>query len=202
MKPPQDGLAPLVNIQSARPVRVRSARKDCVAALRAKNLMPPWPSLRGMLPPGKAILNPRARRWPLWKSCHSGQNLSPAAASKSKRQQMFNRGVRLRVETVPTSWTPPPFGALPAAICRARTLDRIAHDRSQGRAAIGVVEAKSGPRERAISASSRSQAWLRQAQSIWTTSTPGRLRSKPRLAVARMTFSRFTLPFGRGSSGT
>ena len=44
--------------------RLEDLPPDYVAALRAQNLVPLWPSLRGVLPPGKPILNTRATHWP------------------------------------------------------------------------------------------------------------------------------------------
>ncbi len=44
--------------------RLEDLPADYVAALRAQNLVPLWPSLRGVLPPGKPILKTRATHWP------------------------------------------------------------------------------------------------------------------------------------------
>jgi gentisate 1,2-dioxygenase len=44
--------------------RLEDLPPDYVAALRAQNLVPLWPSLRGVLPPGKPTLNTRATHWP------------------------------------------------------------------------------------------------------------------------------------------
>lgn len=44
--------------------RLEDLPPDYVAALRAQNLVPLWPSLRGVLPPDKPILNTRATHWP------------------------------------------------------------------------------------------------------------------------------------------
>ena len=44
--------------------RLEDLPPDYVAALRAQNLVPLWPSLRGVLPPARPILNTRATHWP------------------------------------------------------------------------------------------------------------------------------------------
>ena len=43
--------------------RLEDLPADYVSALRAKNLVPLWPSLRGVLPPNKPALNTRATHW-------------------------------------------------------------------------------------------------------------------------------------------
>jgi gentisate 1,2-dioxygenase len=44
--------------------RLEDLPADYVAALRAQNLVPLWPSLRGVLPPDKPVPNTRATHWP------------------------------------------------------------------------------------------------------------------------------------------
>ena len=44
--------------------RLEDLPPDYVAELRAQNLVPLWPSLRGVLPPAKPILKTRATHWP------------------------------------------------------------------------------------------------------------------------------------------
>jgi gentisate 1,2-dioxygenase len=44
--------------------RLEDLPPDYVAALRAQNLVPLWPSLRGVLPPNKPTLHTRATHWP------------------------------------------------------------------------------------------------------------------------------------------
>jgi len=44
--------------------RIEDLPPDYVAELRAHNLVPLWPSLRGVLPPDKPTLNTRATHWP------------------------------------------------------------------------------------------------------------------------------------------
>ena len=44
--------------------RLEDLPADYVQALRQLNLVPLWPSLRGVLPPSKPILNTRATHWP------------------------------------------------------------------------------------------------------------------------------------------
>ena len=43
--------------------RLEDLPADYVSALRAKNLVPLWPSLRGVLPPARPTLNTRATHW-------------------------------------------------------------------------------------------------------------------------------------------
>jgi gentisate 1,2-dioxygenase len=43
--------------------RLEDLPAEYVAAMRAKNLVPLWPSLRGVLPPGKPTLHTRATLW-------------------------------------------------------------------------------------------------------------------------------------------
>jgi gentisate 1,2-dioxygenase len=44
--------------------RIEDLPPDYVAELRAQNLVPLWPSLRGVLPPNKPNINTRATHWP------------------------------------------------------------------------------------------------------------------------------------------
>ncbi len=44
--------------------RLEDLPPEYVAALRAQNLVPLWPSLRGVLPPDRPTLNTRATHWP------------------------------------------------------------------------------------------------------------------------------------------
>ncbi len=44
--------------------RLEDLPADYLAALRAQNLMPLWPSLRSVLPPGRPTLHTRATHWP------------------------------------------------------------------------------------------------------------------------------------------
>ena len=44
--------------------RLEDLPADYVAALRAQNLVPLWPNLRSVLPPGKPRPNTRATHWP------------------------------------------------------------------------------------------------------------------------------------------
>ena len=44
--------------------RIEDLPPEYVAELRAQNLVPLWPSLRGVLPPGKPTLHTRATHWP------------------------------------------------------------------------------------------------------------------------------------------
>jgi gentisate 1,2-dioxygenase len=44
--------------------RLEDLPADYVAALKAQNLVPLWPNLRGVLPPGKPMASTRATHWP------------------------------------------------------------------------------------------------------------------------------------------
>jgi gentisate 1,2-dioxygenase len=44
--------------------RLEDLPTDYVDALRAQNLVPLWPSLRALLPPGKPQPHTRATHWP------------------------------------------------------------------------------------------------------------------------------------------
>lgn len=44
--------------------RIEDLPEEYVAALKAQNLVPLWPNLRAVLPPGKPMVNTRATHWP------------------------------------------------------------------------------------------------------------------------------------------